>query len=226
MTRFSKGKTGIWTIILIPVAVVVILTFLPLLAAVSVDTAIDTLEGRGYIVLAAGEYTSLQSGISDLQTSVDNIAGHQHSFERWMGISANQSGNDWCLIEGLAPFQAISGSAAFGSDTSDEAKVIGTEDTPHILGRTNFDVHHILITAGSVATDCILRVIWGSGTMAEAISEGQFTNSMVQEAKKGLPIEIHMPVLDAGIDKVWVQVKTATDNATIDFFVGVHEYTE
>ena len=49
---------------------------------------------------------------------------------------------------------------------------------------------------------------------------------MIQEAKKGVPVSLRMPRLDSGVDKVWVQAKNATNDATIDFFVGVHEYVE
>ena len=152
------------------------------------------------------------------------IEHHLHNRERWFGISADQSGNEWGLLAGLAPYRAISGAGAFGADADDEAKVIGTDDTPHITGMTKFDFHRIMITASSKTSDWVLRLICGTGTMAEAEAAGQYSDVMVQEARKGLPVSIMMPRGDAGETKCWLRAKNATDNATIDFFIGVHEY--
>ena len=73
MFRRSKGKVQIWAIILIPVAVVVVLTFLPLISIGSVSAIINTLESRGYVVLAAGEYNAITSSLSDIEDKVDAV---------------------------------------------------------------------------------------------------------------------------------------------------------
>lgn len=151
---------------------------------------------------------------------------HFHTRERWVGISGDQSGNDWCIEAGLNPFRAISGLIAFGADANDEAKVIGTDDTPFITGMTLFDAHRMVVTAASNATDWVLRFIYGTGTMAASEGLGQYTDVMVQEARKGSPIDVKMPQLICSTDKVWMRAKNATNNATIDFFVGVHEYID
>lgn len=151
---------------------------------------------------------------------------HFHARERWFGISADQSGNDWALEAGLTPFRAISGNGIFGEDANDEAKVLGTDDTPVIAGKRLFDMHEIFITALSAATVYILRFIWGTGTMAASEALGQYADVPVMKesaAGRSLIQEIRMPKVAADT-KVWCRAKNATDNATADFLVGLHEY--
>lgn len=151
---------------------------------------------------------------------------HFHNRERWFGISGDQSGNDWAVEAGLTPFQAISGNGDFGGDPNDEAKVLGTDDTPAITNKKFFDLHRILVLTSSAATAYILRIVYGTGTMADAESAGQYTDVVfIRESGvgRGAPISVMMPKL-AVDNKVWIRAKNATDNATIDFLVGLHEY--
>ncbi len=151
---------------------------------------------------------------------------HLHNRERWFGKSVDQSGNNWGTLASLTPYTAISAAGAFGSDPDDEALVLGTDDTPQIAGHTQYDPHRIMVTAASNATDSVLRLIYGTGTMADAESAGQYSDVMVTEARKGMPTEIKMPhdSIVAGSTKIWMRLKNATNNATVDFFLGIHEY--
>ncbi len=162
--------------------------------------------------------------LRQIEQGVFVIEHHLHNRERWFGISADQSGNDWGLLAGLDPYQAISGDGDFGSDADDEALVLGTDDTTAIAGITKFDPHHIMVEAASNATEFVIRVIYGTGTMADAETAGQYSDVMISEAKKGSPIGVIMPRCDAGVHKMWIRVKNATNNATIDFHYGIHEY--
>ena len=49
-------------------------------------------------------------------------------------------------------------------------------------------------------------------------------NNPAGSKASGVPILISMPRLTYGIDKVWIQIKCVTDNATMQFFVILHEY--
>lgn len=154
---------------------------------------------------------------------------HIHNREIWFGKSADQSGNNWGTVAGLTAFQAISGNGDFGSDADDEAKVLGTDDTPVATGKTLFDLHRILVVTQDQSTQYILRFVWGTGTMADAITAGQYSlvaviaDSALEHIAGGAPFDIMMPQIATGT-KLWVQAKNATDNATIDFLVGLHEY--
>ena len=160
---------------------------------------------------------------------VVRLERHHHNRETWFGKSADQSGNDWGA-DTLTPLQAISGAGVYGADANDEAKMLGSADTPHFAGKVRFDIHRILVVAASVTTIYKLRIVWGTGTMADAITAEQFTEFMLLEdpavqGGTGRPFEIMSDpdVLAAGM-QVWLQCKCATDNATLDFFFGIHEY--
>jgi hypothetical protein len=159
------------------------------------------------------------------------IEEHFHTQEYWLGISGDQSGNDWAA-DTLNVFQAISGANDYGGDADDEAKVLGTADTPMIAGNITFDVRQILIEDVSVDTVWKLRIAWGTTTVGNAVAAGDYTEIMLQfdstnpQQSAGIPISIRMPRLTAGSDQVWIEAWNATDNATIDFFVGIHEYDD
>ena len=154
---------------------------------------------------------------------------HVHSREYWFGKSADQSGNDWGDETSLTPYQARSGTGDFGGDPHDEAKLLGPDDTPIQTGGLTEDVHRILVVAVSVNTEYRLRIVWGTGTMADAITANQLSTIMVKfdsvnpQLSAGVPVDIRMPGFDAG-SKVWMQAMNATDDATIDFYIGAHEY--
>lgn len=157
-------------------------------------------------------------------TEVEYLDHHFHRKARSYGKSADQSGNDWALEDSLTSFRAISGNAAYGSDANDEAKIFGTDDTPLISGQTKFDIGGLLIVGVSNDDPFILRFVYGTGTMADAITAGQYTTLMVKfdttnpQLSAGIPIPVGCPKITNG-NKVWCQTKNGTDNATIDFFI-------
>ena len=145
---------------------------------------------------------------------------HFHSIERWLGFGA---------VDTLTPYQAISGAGDYGADPGDEAIILTDEQTPIIAEKISFDFHRIMVVDVTQDTHFKLRIVYGTGTMAEAISAGQYTEFMAKhdsanpQESATIPIAIMMPKLAAGT-KVWIQTKNVTDNAAIDFFVGIHEY--
>ncbi len=166
---------------------------------------------------------------NSLAYRVHEIEKHFHSPETRLGVSGDQSGNDWALEDTLNVYQAKSGNAVYGADADDEALVIGTSDGPYKTSMVKFDLHKIFITDLSTNDPFAIRIVWGSGTMADAVTAKQFSHSMAinnpaASRASGQPIEVMMPRKTWGTDKIWIQVKCATDNATMDFFVFIHEY--
>lgn len=171
------------------------------------------------------------TGVSDsagVLAAVAHVNEYFHTRERWLGKLAVQTGTDWA-DDTLSPFQAISGNNAYGSDANDEALVLGTADTPIIADMTHFDLHRILVVDMSSATPYKLRMVWGTGTMADAIIAGQYSEVMVVTdvaigpPSSGAPFDMKMPSAAAGT-KIWLQAWNVVNNATIDFVVGVHEH--
>jgi len=165
----------------------------------------------------------------NMATVIEAIEDHLHRRNRTFGKSSDQSGNNWATEDRLVPFQAISGNGVYGADADDEAKVFGTDDTPLITGENKFDPGMILLEDVSVDTTYILRLIWGSGTMADAITAGQYSTIPVMfdstnpQLSAGIPFLIGIPQITVGM-KLWIQAKNATDNATADFYLVAHGY--
>lgn len=166
----------------------------------------------------------------EILAEVEVVDTHIHSRERWRGIRAVQTGTLWA-DDVLVSYQAISGAGVYGADANDEAQVLGTGDTPTITGNVRFDMHRIFVTEVSEDTPYSIRVVWGTGTMADAITAKQFSELLLSsdvtnpQQAAGTPVDLIMPRLRSGIDKVWIQARNPTDNATIEFRVGIHEYT-
>ena len=167
---------------------------------------------------------ALIADVAEVEQLAYEAEKHVHTRERWYGKTGSQTATDWGTLASLTPFRAKSGNGVFGEDADDEALVLGTADTPAITAMTKYDAHRLLVTATSNATDWVLRLIYGSGTMAQAETDGQYSDVMIQEARKGSPVEILMPRGTCGTTKLWLRAKNATNDATVDFFIGIHEY--
>ena len=161
--------------------------------------------------------------IDGIDAEVTEIEKHVHNRERWFGKTPVQTATDWGTQAGLTPYRAISGLGVFGADANDEAQVLGADDSPAIVGMTKYDAHRIEVQAASNANPFVLRLIYGDGTMADAEAAGQYSDVMVMDARKGSPVDVLMPRRDVCC-KLWARAKNAADNATIDFFIGLHEY--
>ena len=210
----------------------------PYVASGLLESVADSYESTTGAVLATRTPRSSDVSLLTLDTKLDQIEHivedeidhHFHNRERWRGQRIGQTAVSWAA-DSLTPFRAISGNNAYGADPGDEAFVLGSADTPIISGMTLFDFHRLLIITQSVITVYKLRVIWGTGTMAVAIAAGQFTESMVISNSAlgivagGSPSEIMMPRVACGT-QVWIQAWNATNNATIDFLIGLHEYAQ
>ena len=159
---------------------------------------------------------------SDQRTfeEAQEIERHLHNRERWCGISADQSGDDWALPAGLTPYVCISGNADFGA----ACKVLGTADTPNITGMVKFDMHQLLVVELENDTPWVVRLIWDKTDAATGEAAGRYTDIMLATDFEGVPIPILMERLDVGADMVWAKVKNATNLDELDFFVGIHEY--
>jgi hypothetical protein len=182
----------------------------------------------GDVSAVAGDVTTLLADVAAVDAEVTEIEKHLHNRERWFGKLAVQTATDWA-DNNLTPFRAISGNNVYGADPNDEALVLGTDDTPIFAGNTRYDAHDLFVVAASSTTVYKLRFVYGTGTMADAIAAEQYSTTMIKidPAVQSSPAVVHpimMPRGTCGATQLWVQAWNATDNATIDFFIGVHEY--
>ena len=203
---------------------------------VTIDDTVTTINGN---LATVASYTArIDSGASDglsgtansLAYRIEEIEKHFHNRERWIGKRGSQTATEWGIDTSITAFQAISGDNAYGADADDEALVLGTGDSPLITSMTKYDFHRILVVGVSVDTHYKLRLVYGSGTMGAAITAGTYTEVIVKfdstnpQQSAGIPFDVMMPRGTCGTTKVWIQAWNATNNATIDFLVGIHEY--
>ncbi len=168
--------------------------------------------------------------LENIYTTSVILQRHNHNRDRWLGEHGVRNLEIDCGATGtVAPFQNTA-----GNDTWSVTPLclIGTGDGPFVTGMTRFDVHRIHIMDVAVGADLKLhyvRFVYGTGTVADAITAEQFTEICFspERAAVSTVIELRMPRLTYGTDKVWVTHWVDGDNVpTIDFRLGVHEYED
>jgi hypothetical protein len=169
----------------------------------------------------------------DAQRDAEYAEEHAHHNVRWFGKLGVQTATNWCarLDTGLTLlYRAISGSGVYGADANDEAQLFGTADIP-ISGMVTGDFDEILVVANTSSTLYLNRIIYGTGTMAAAIALDQYSEFPYFRATADTSRKIQIiptaliPVTIGGLPvKIWMQTMNATNNATIDFVIGVHGY--
>lgn len=196
--------------------------------ALSGDIDADVVDGSilGFLLAKSdvSDFDRTKHSLEKIGDEVYETEHHLHNRERWFGKKGTPTGTDWGDQASLTPYRVISGNDDFGQDAGDEAELLGVDDTPAITGMTLFDAHRVMIEASSNANSWVLRLVYGTGTMADAETAGQYTDFMVTEARKGAPVEVISERGTAGATKCWLRGKNATNNATLDFFIGIHEY--
>jgi len=171
-----------------------------------------------------GATTDGLAGTSNsLSYRVHEIEKHFHNRERWWGAVGAPDETNAIAATVTVPFVAVSGDNTWGT----AIPICGTGDNPVLATDAKFDAHLVLVTDTDHATPYRMRIIYGSGTSADAITAGQWTEVMFITAagpfSSGVPAEIKMPRVDVG-GKCWAQVWSATNGSNVDFFWGAHGY--
>jgi hypothetical protein len=171
--------------------------------------------------------------LRDAQRDAEYSEEHAHHLVRWFGIRAPQTATQWCApmeTSLVNLYRATSGAAVYGADAGDTAQVFGTADVP-IAGMVTGDFDEILILANTSSTVYLCRVVWGTGTLAAAVALGQYSEFPYFRAtadttriKAVVPTPL-LPITIGGLPvQIWLQCMNATNNATLDFVIGVHGY--
>lgn len=192
-----------------------------ILAAQTIDSAeiqkIDSAPADGL----AGTEDSVAYAIGELER-------HFHNRERWWGAVAAPDETNAIEANVNRPFVAVSGNNTWGT----AIPICGTGDSPvPSPDNAKFDVHRVLVTdLDDNTTPWRLRFIWGTGTSADAITAGQWTEIMVVtnavpgNRAGGAPADKIMRRVDVGT-KIWAQCWNVTNGDAISFFWGGHGYS-
>ena len=161
---------------------------------------------------------------NSLAYRVHELERHFHGRARRWGATAAPDETNAIDANVNRPFVAVSGNNTWGA----AIPIIGTADVP-VPSTENayYDLHHVLIANVDDATAYRLRVIYGTGTSADAIAAEQWTEFMFFSGTgpKSTPtaMEVMMPRVAVGV-KCWCQVWNATNASEVDFYIGCHGY--
>ena len=146
---------------------------------------------------------------------------HVHSRERWLGLAG--------AMEGFTPYALpVGNGGTFGAWT----EVLDAADTPIISGSSHYDPHRVELADVPLSKKMVLiQFAWGP-VAADAYTAGNYTEVYDLPEKpadgKSAPIEVGFPRLPTDT-LLWARAKQETADAidgTVDFFIGIHEYTD
>lgn len=169
---------------------------------------------------------SLAARVLILQEWAGDVYYHNHNVERWWGATGAPDETNAIDANLTVPFQATSGADEWGA----AIPICGASDNPVLSGMTEFDPHRLIITDMDSETDAWrIRLIYGTGTSADAIAAGQWSEVMLISRiatgaiSGGVPVDFRMPQISVGT-KLWAQSWNDTEDAVLSFFWGAHGY--
>lgn len=169
-------------------------------------------------------------GVSNsLAYRVHKIERHLFSAELWFETATTPDGEVHVadrIGDGAGAFQIDAGNDDWGS----WVQVLGSDDTPVETGEQYFDIHDIVLEVAERAETYFIQIGWGDDS-ADIIPNGTYTElvatSLLDAAgdpQGATPLSLKMYRLTAGTE-VWARCKCPGQNtATIDIYVGIHEY--
>lgn len=167
---------------------------------------------------------SLEEIIYQLAYESEN---HVHSDEKWFGVagtpSATHKGDRITLNP--ASFQLDAGNDDWGA----WVQLLGTADTPVATGNTYYDIHRLILTAYEVNT-AVYAIQFADGPsagLAAKLAAEDMTDVLVTTgtgiALSG-PVDLQHDRIAAG-QELWARALCKGQNtATINFYIGLHEY--
>ncbi len=192
------------------------------------DTNIDNVAVSGL----AGVHNSLAYRVHEIEK-------HFHNAEFTVGEPEVRNAEVTCFAEtSVKPFQIDAGDGTAGAASQPWTEAYGTPLCLVGTGYTSFYGSNTKFDAGTIQIHTVqstidkkiqrLQIIWGTGTVGDAITAKQFT-SIVLDADDGggknAPFHFKMPRGVIGTTKIWARLWADNVNTgTMDFFLTLHEY--
>ena len=153
-------------------------------------------------------------GVPDsLAYIVATIENHNHSARVFYGKSA---GDPYLDPDVLTEWQIQAKSAGY---TGTAIQISNGDELDCVF----YDLNRILVTATSAANKVQkIQFLYGTGAVGDATVATEVA-MYVPASGKSESMVVNMPRIPCG-SKVWALAFSETDNATIDFIVGIHEY--
>lgn len=191
-----------------------------------------------------GTYTGVLADVSEInkldQERADGLAGtsgsiayqldelktHHHGWEGFFGRAISPNTEIHVADEigpNVQPFQINAGNLTWGS----WVLVLGSNDTPFRAGFQRYDFHKIQICGAQRTTYYFIQIAFGA-TAAAALAGGFYSSIVFAPQSvqgKPAPVDVMHEPMDAST-KAWVRcVCPGQNQGTLDFFVGIHEYS-
>jgi len=155
---------------------------------------------------------------------VHEVEKHLHSAGSWFEAATTPSGTTHVgdrIGGGAGPYQIDAGNDTWGS----WVQVLGSSDTPARTGQAYFDPHEMVIDDCEV--NAVYFVQFSRGASGDAgYTAGTYTEVVFYGAKSGgLIIDVQTGRAPAGA-LLWARCMVpGVNTATLDFYLGIHEYT-
>lgn len=169
------------------------------------------------------------AGVSNsLAYKVHEIEKHLHSSGSWFEVAGTPSGETHVAdrigtVGGGGAFQIDAGNNTWGA----WVQVLGSADTPARTSQLFFDPHELVITSTERAATYFIQIGRGASgaaaLLAETYTELVYESNSVGSKAAGIT-KVQTGRAPAG-SLLWARTMSPGQNtATIDFYIGIHEY--
>lgn len=162
--------------------------------------------------------------LTAISAEVDEVERHLHNYERWFGLALVPNAEIHVadrLGVGVLPFQIDAGNDTWGA----WVQMLGSSDTPADVGKVKFDFHEIQMTGNERMSDYFIQFGFGASGAA-ALAALTYTEKVL--TFDGINYERYFEVMSRrqnAATKVWARCLCPGQNtATLDFYIGIHEY--
>jgi hypothetical protein len=161
---------------------------------------------------------------NSLAYRVHEIEKHLHSSGSWFGAAATPTATHFAdrIGPAIAAFQIDAGNEDWGT----WVQLLGADDTPARTSQAFFDPHEILISTAQEEVIYFIQIGRGASGAA-SLSAGTYTELVVgvDATKKFKSVtKVQTGRAPAG-SLLWARCLAIGKNtATIDFYLGIHEY--
>lgn len=163
---------------------------------------------------------------NSLAYRVHEIERHFHSYETWLETAAVPNG------EIHVADRVGDGNGAFQIDADNDdwgawVQILGSSDTPQRGSAVKFDLHRLEISATEHNEVYFVHISFGASGN-DGKEAGDYTEAVFKPSSNQVdngPVTVQSRRIDAGT-KAWARCKCPGQNtATLDFFIGLHEYS-
>jgi len=165
--------------------------------------------------------------VAEILTIVTELEDHSHNYEVWMEKAAVPAGetniaDQIGTVGGLGAFQVDAGNNTWGA----WVQILGSADTPVRTGKTQFDLHRIIVEAAERNETYYFQIGFGASgaaaLAAEEIAEAVL-EPLTNQVDSG-PLVMRSEPADSGT-KAWARCMCpGQDTATLDFYFGFDEF--